>query len=194
MSDTSTQLAKFVKRESTVVGKNNTPAVNVHYTRIDGESPKDMTVRYLVGKLPEASKNVLQTLSTGDEFVVVKQKEGEYWNLKEFKTADTFVAPPPKAPWGGSSSSSSGSKNTTSSTYNTAGVKVGAVLHDAVALAGTGSTTAKVAKIARELLTLSYQLETEVNAGTYITNTTTLATDTEENYTNDYGSTDAIPF
>ncbi len=44
---------------------------------------------------------------------------------------------------------------------------MGAVLHDAVALAGVGASVEQVKKLAEALLVVSYQLEENVNAGKY---------------------------
>ena len=189
---TSKQLAEYIKKETTTVGKNNTPAVNVHYKRLDAEGTPTMSVRYLVGKLGESSIEVLKGLKAGDKFVVVKQKEGEYWNLSEFTSADTYIARP-KSTFTPSSSYGARAKSADNTPKSTAGVKVGAVLHDAVALAvGAGKpTVTQVEKIARELLAVSIALEKDVDSGKFTAPTTS---GTEENYTNDIQTEDDIAF
>lgn len=197
MSDVSTQLATYQGYEKTTVGKNNTPAIIVKYTRLDGgedQRGKDLTVRYLVGKLPQDSKDVLSNLKKGDKFVVVKKKEGQFWNLDSFKPESAYK---PKETIYGSSNNTTHNNNSGIRNNNNTGIKVGAVLHDAVALAGAGATVAKVATLARELLTLSYKLEEEVEIGAFDPTkayNNIPETDTEENYTNDVSDYDEVPF
>lgn len=140
MGKQSTQLAQFVKWEKTTIGPKNTPAVNVTYTRLDGDyAGKELTVRYLVGTLDEASGEVLKSLKAGTKFVVVKEEmpnksdpKKPYWNLKEFRKADTFVEKPAYT----SGKGNYGAKKE----YDTTGVKVGAARNNAVAiLSATGA-------------------------------------------------------
>jgi hypothetical protein len=129
MSNISTQLGEFQKWEKTTVGKNNLPAVNVHYRRLDGEDQKDMSVRYIVGKLDKGSQDVLRGLKAGDHFVVVKKKEGEYWNLDSFKPVTEWKEKPKKQ-WNGNQGQQK--------TYDDTGVKVGAARNQAIAALSSG--------------------------------------------------------
>lgn len=187
----STQLAEFKKWEKTTVGAQNTPAVNVLYKRLDGDAPKDMTVRFLTGKLPEASQKVLKELKEGDKFVVVKEKSGEYWNLKEFQAASEWKEKPaytPNKQWAGKSGGSY-----TKPAYDDTGVKVGAARNQALAyLAATWKgqesfTLDDVDKTAYEIVQRQAAMEANVRAGVSVAPTT------EEHFTNDNQDED-IPF
>ncbi len=140
--------------------------IEITYKKEDGTEAKTGA---FVAALDEASKTLIKA---GGQFVIVKTKAGDYWNLTKVEDVSTYVAKAPYTP-----RSNSGGGNTGGSTYNTAGVKVGAVLHDSVALAGQGATIETVKVIAEQLLNLSYELEANVNAGKYsATNTTTTLT------------------
>ncbi len=143
--------------------RGNSPYLEVTYKRLDGDKAgTTQTAGAFIASLDDASKNLIKAKG---QFVIVKTKVGNFWNLTKVEDVSTFVEKPAstytKKSYGSGGSSSGGS------TYNTAGIKVGAVLHDAVALAGTGATVAKVKTIAEELLHLSYELEANVNAGKY---------------------------
>lgn len=181
----SKQKAEYVSHEIITRGKSE--YVQLTYKRLDGDNPGAVNkAGAFVSVLDKESRD---RIKAGGTFVVVKTKEGEFWNLTKVDDVSTYVAKAPYTPGGGKSYSKSTGGNTSGGTYNTAGIKVGAVLHDAVALAGTGATTVAVKKIAEELLTLSYELEANVNAGKYEpvakkttteAKTTTTATVTEE--------------
>jgi len=133
----SIQSAQYIKKEQTTVGAQAIPAINVYYTRLDGEKPQELSVRYLVGKLDEASRAILGTLKKGDKFVVVKEEAPNakdpahpFWNLKEFRAADTFVAKP-KSTWTGNKS------NSEKTPFDNIGVKIGAARNQAIAILGT---------------------------------------------------------
>lgn len=138
----STQLAEFVKAEKTTVGKNDTPAVNVHYKRLDGEKAgTEMTVRYLVGKLDQDSLAVLKELKPGGKFVVEKEKQGDFWNLTGFKPESEFKAKPAYTGGGNHNKGGYNKSSGGNSTYDTTGVKVGAARNQAIAyLAATKGT------------------------------------------------------
>ncbi len=171
----SRQKAEYVSHDPNIK-RGQSPYIEVTYKRLDGEKAGEINkAGAFISALDEASR---ERIKAGGQFVIVKTKVGNYWNLTKVDDVSTFVEKPAstytKKSYGGGGGSSSGG-----STYNTAGIKVGAVLHDAVALAGTGATTAKVKTIAEELLHLSYELEANVNAGKYAgTKTTTTATTT----------------
>lgn len=165
MSDVSYQLGEFIKAEKTVVGKNNTPAINVHYKRLDGmQAGKEMSVRYLAGKLDADSTDVLKALKTGDKFTVVKKKEGEYWNLDSFKAEDAHASRPRSAP-----PQSSGGGYTKTEKDQT-GVKVGAARNQAIAyLAATRGVQFgldDIDDIAYEIVKRQQVQEDHVRAGT----------------------------
>lgn len=206
MTDISTQLAAYQGYEKTTVGKNNTPAITVKYTRLDGgdtQRGKDMTVRYLVGRLPQDSKDVLSNLKKGDHFVVIKKKEGEFWNLDSFKPESEYKEKPPSTypantqAYTGRQANHANSKPTGG--YDNIGAKVGGTVHDAVAIAVAEGkpTVVRIGTLARELLSLSYKLEEEAREGAFDPSkayNTIPETDTEENYTNDLNDADQIPF
>ncbi len=172
----SRQKAEYISHDANVK-RGNSPYIEVTYKRLDGETAgTTCKAGAFVSSLDDTSKSLIKA---GGTFVIVKTKVGNFWNLTKVEDVSTFVEKPAstytKKSYGGSSGSSSGG-----STYNTAGIKVGAVLHDAVALAGTGATVTKVKTIAEELLHLSYELEANVNAGKYAgtTKSTSVATKT----------------
>lgn len=169
MGKQSIQLAQFIKWEKTTIGPKNTPAVNVTYTRLDGDyAGKELTVRYLVGTLDEASGEVLKSLKAGTKFVVVKEEipnkkdpAKPYWNLKEFRKADTFVEKPAYT----SGKGNYGAKKE----YDTTGVKVGAARNQAIAFLaatkGTNFTLDDVDKIAYEIIKRQQKQEDAVRGG-----------------------------
>ena len=185
----SRQKAEYVNHEIITRGKSE--YVQLTYKRLDGDNPGAQQITgAFVAKLDKDSRD---RIKAGGTFVVVKTKEGDYWNLTKVDDLSTYTTKSPSNYSGG------GQKSYTSkglaSTYNTAGIKVGAVLHDAVALAGVGATIVRVKTIAEELLNLSYELEANVNVGKYEpkTKTTTnvaketvakASTETKVNYDN----------
>lgn len=136
MSKQSIQLARFNGWESVTVGAKKLPAVKLKYTRLDGDTPQDMELQYLLGSLPKESGEVLQATKVGDEFVLVKEEGKPYtnakgitvtpWNLKEIRNAATFVAKEKKAftPY----------NKAEKKEYDTTGIKVGAARNQAIAL------------------------------------------------------------
>jgi hypothetical protein len=166
---TSRQKAEYISHDLITRGKSE--YVQLKYKRLDGDRPgAEMTTGAFVAKLDKESKD---RIKAGGTFVVVKTKEGEFWNLTKVDDVSTYVEKAPNTYKGDYNKGGSTYKKSDSYTYNTAGVKVGAVLHDAVALAGTGAKTATVKTIAEELLSLSYELEANVNAGKYEAKATT---------------------
>jgi hypothetical protein len=158
---TSRQKAEYISHDIIIRGK--AEFVQLKYKRLDGDNPgAEQITGAFVSKLDKESRD---RIKAGGTFVVVKTKEGDYWNLTKVDDMSTYTAKTTNTYNGGGQKSypSKGS----ASTYNTAGIKVGAVLHDAVALAGVGATISKVKTLAEELLNLSYELEANVNAGKY---------------------------
>ncbi len=166
----SKQKAEYISHELSKRGRSD--YIELTYKRLDGQNPgQEMKSGNFVIALDQATKDLIKNKGT---FVVVKNKNDKgFWNLTRVEDMSTYTAPTSsgytKNIYNGSKSSSSSA----SSGYNTAGIKVGAVLHDSVALAGKGATTAQVKKIAEELLSLSYELEANVNAGKYTSNSKT---------------------
>lgn len=157
----SKQKASYVSHSVGKRGKGD--YLELTYKRLDGENPgTEMKAGAFITQLDDASK---ERIKAKGEFVVVKTKQGNFWNLTRIDDVSTYT---PKT-----NTYTKGNSN-----YNTAGIKVGAVLHDAVALAGTGATTAKVKALAEELLTLSFQLEEDVAAGKYTTKKSLNVTET----------------
>lgn len=174
----SKQLAKLEK-DFEIVGSR----VVLTYTRLDGEFPKKgQTAGQLKDKISDEVKASVKALKAGDEVVIVKAKDGKFWNFVRIESKESFEEKP-KTPTFTKGSFSGGN-------FNNAGVKVGAVLHDAVASLGAGATTKQIGEKARELLYLSFELETEVNDGKYKSRTTksTQTTDsTKESIDDDAG-------
>ncbi len=173
----SKQKAEYVSHS--LIKRGGSDYIQLVYKRMDGDAPgTENTTGAFVSALDEASKTAIKA---GGTFVVVKVKQGNFWNLSKVENISTYVEKAPstfqKKSYG------SGSSGTSSSSYNTAGIKVGAVLHDAVALYSAayedvkhgGTATDQIKKIAEDLLKLSYELEANVNAGKYA-GTTTKAT------------------
>jgi hypothetical protein len=169
----SKQKAEYVSHTLSKRGKSD--YIELTYKRLDGPNPgAESKTGNFVTALDEASRNLIKAKG---EFVVVKTKDGKFWPLTGIQSMDTYVVKAPSTFQKGTYSG--GSSKTTGSTFNNAGIKVGAVLHDAVALAGIGATTAKVKTIAEELLNLSYELEANVNAGKYEPKGSTASTSTQ---------------
>ncbi len=164
----SKQKAEYITHTLSKRGKSD--YIELTYKRLDGPNPgAENKTGNFVAKLSQESKDLIKAKG---EFVVVKTKEGNFWPLTGVLSMDTYVAKAPstfqKGTYSGGSTKSSGS------TFNNAGIKVGAVLHDAVALVSHGRYDGKsqtslqaVKEIAEELLNLSYELEANVNAGKY---------------------------
>ncbi len=169
----SRQKAEYIHHDPDIK-RGNSPYIEVTYKRLDGEKAGETCkAGAFISALDDASKALIKAKG---QFVIVKTKVGNYWNLTKVEDVSTFVEKPAstytKKSYGTGGSQAGGS-------YNTAGIKVGAVLHDAVALAGTGSTVVKVKTIAEELLHLSFELEANVNAGKYATTTKKTTTTTK---------------
>lgn len=153
--------------------------ITINYIRTDNDSNQASTASKLTSNFSNEEKEMLKSAAkNGDELVLVKvfaQKEGAsqgFWNLKEIKAASTFTAKP-KPAFNKPAFNGGGGGNSfaTKTPYNEAGVKVGATLHDAVAIVvaqqGTKTSVEQVGKVARELLKLSMALEQEVKSGEY---------------------------
>jgi len=167
MSDVSKQKVEYVSHNPNIKRGNST-YVELTYKRLDGENAgKISTTGAFVAQLDQESKALIKK---GGTFVITKTKSGNFWNLTKVEDISTWVDKP-------QSVQKSYTNKGQPSTYNQAGVKVGAVLHDAVAIYAASGTakpdtelnsikgTLKI--IAEELLTLSYELEANVNAGKY---------------------------
>jgi len=166
----SKQKAEYVSHS--IIKRGGSDYIQLVYKRMDGDAPgTENTTGAFVSALDEASKTVIKA---GGTFVVVKVKQGNFWNLSKVENISTYVEKAPstyqKKSYGGGTGTSAGS------TYNTAGIKTGAVLHDACALVGVGGTIAAVKKVAEELLHLSYELEANITAGKYTPTTATKTT------------------
>ncbi len=157
---TSNQKVEYVSHALVKRGKGD--YIELTYKRLDGQNPgAEMKTGAFVAALDQESKDAIKAKG---QFVITKTKSGNFWNLTKVADVSTYVE---KATSGYTKGGYSGGTKSGGSSYNTAGIKVGAVLHDSVALAGTGATILAVKKIAEELLKLSYELEANVNAGKY---------------------------
>lgn len=155
----SRQKAEYVNHS--VIKRGKSDYIELTYKRLDGDnSGTEMKAGAFIGQLDEESK---ERIKAKGEFVVVKTKQGNFWNLTKVDDVSTFTE---KVKTTGNYG---GGTRTSNSTFNTAGIKVGAVLHDAVALAGQGATVAQVKTLAEQLLALSYELEQNVADGKYTT-------------------------
>ncbi len=166
----SRQKAEYVGHILSKRGKSD--YIELTYKRLDGPNPGvESKTGNFVTALNEASRELIKAKGT---FVVVKTKDGKFWPLTGVESMDTYVAKPAStynaANKGGYTAKPAGN------TFNNAGIKVGAVLHDAVALYNTvitvdknhnGSAVKIVKQLAEELLHLSFELEANVNAGKY---------------------------
>lgn len=165
----SRQKAEYVSHNPNLV-RGDSAYVELVYKRLDGENPGQVcTTGAFVSQLDEDSKKLIKA---GGQFVVVKTKTDKFWNLTKVENISTWVDKPAYT-GGGQKSYGKGGQ---ASTYNTAGIKVGAVLHDAVALYATGKIssgeagapfTTDIRAIAEKLLELSYELEMNVETGKY---------------------------
>jgi hypothetical protein len=191
MGKKSTQLAEFVKMESTTVGKNNTPANVLHYKRLDDDSNKESKVTFLVGKVPGASE-VLGAAKVGDHFVLEKEENDKgFWNASAFKPV-TEWKPKPKKEYSQSGGYSKGEWKPKDET----GVKVGAARKQAMtflaATKGKSFTLDDVDTLAYEMLKRQAAQEAVVRNGESMPpNTPAYAT--EDQFTNDTGDDD-VPF
>lgn len=127
---TSVQLAEYIDSKDVDIGPQNIPGREINYKRLDGDEPgKAMAAKYIKGNIPEESRQLLSKLKAGDKFVVVKQLDGKWWNLKEFRDGSTWVDKPVKKPWTGGG----GGKSFEKKDYDQTGVKVGAARNQAIA-------------------------------------------------------------
>ena len=174
----SKQKAEYVSHDPNVK-RGSSPYIEITYKRLDGDNPGEtLKTGAFISALDEASKT---RIKAGGTFVIVKTKSGNYWNLTRVDDISTYVEKPVSTY---TKSYSKGSTGSSGSTYNTAGIKVGAVLHDAVALYGIDmdatyeSRIAGVRDLAEKLLQLSFELEANVNAGKYAGTAPTTTTKT----------------
>lgn len=139
---TSTQYAKFLSKES--IETKGGPGVKVTYLRLDGAKQAEQKVQYLVGKAK--GSDLVSGAKPGDEFLVVKELKGQYWNLKEFQSTDKWTKPKPWHATQASAPKATGVStivNTSSNTrtFDDTGVKVGAARNQSIAfLAATRGT------------------------------------------------------
>jgi hypothetical protein len=159
----SKQKVRLVGHQATKRGKGD--YLEITYVRLDGQATgAEVKTGAFIATLDEESKDLIKA---GGEVVITKTKSGNFWNLTKVADVSTFVEKPASGYNKSYAGNSGGYTAKNAGNFNNAGIKVGAVLHDAVALAGIGATTAKVKTIAEELLNLSYELEANVNAGKY---------------------------
>lgn len=202
---TSTQKVKILSHARTGEGT-KLDKTAITYTRTDGVgNGAALTASKFTSDFTNEEKLLIKGAETGNdggEVVLIKeftQKEGAdhgYWNLKTLAPISTFVEKPQKPAYKASYSKPSTTTATPArSGYNEAGVKAGAVLHDAVAVAiavnGKSTTTVQVATIARELLALSTQLEEEVRNGNY-NNTSTNSANSTNGSTNNVSKLSSV--
>lgn len=144
MNKQSVQLAEYISFEKAKIGKNQTPGAIIKYKRLDDGKDKILTVQYFIGQLDENSGEVLKTLKEGGpgtKFVVVKEEGGprpqggNYWNLKEFRHADTFV-------WKTYTNNynNNNNNNNNKSTYDNLGQQIGNSMTNAVNSLGVGKS------------------------------------------------------
>ncbi len=150
------------------------------YKRTDGKgSDKESKASKFTVDFTDEEKSIIKDAvagKDGGEVCIVKELnkvgENDYWNLKTVKSVSAYVAPKNTYKTNKTSNSSG-----TKSTFDTAGVKVGAVLHDAALIAttqkGAKVTTEDVVSVAKELLISSMKLEEEVRNGSFSSSTTT---------------------
>ena len=177
----SRQKAEYVGHTLSKRGKSD--YIELTYKRLDGPNPGvEAKTGNFVTALDEASRELIKAKG---EFVVVKTKDGKFWPLTKVESMDTYVAKAPSTSNYGSFGSGKGfnKAGAGTSTFNNAGIKVGAVLHDAVSLVGAGHYQGKsqdsiqaVKETAEQLLGLSYELEANVNAGKYEPKTSSITT------------------
>lgn len=171
---TSRQKAEYVSHNPDLV-RGKSKYVELVYKRLDGDNPG--TVQKTGAFIAALDRESIDRIKAGGSFVVVKTKEGEFWNLTKVEDVSTYVEKPKStyvANRGAYAERSGNHSNSASKGgYDNVGAKVGGTLHDAVALAGTGAKVSKVEIIAEELLSLAYRLEANVNAGKYEAKATT---------------------
>ena len=174
---TSIQYAKFLSKES--VETKGGPGVKVTYLRLDGATQQEQKIQYLVGKAK--GSELISSAKPGDEFLVVKELKGQYWNLKEFKPTSEWTKP---TPWHAAHTTTttkggvSPTTNTSSQTRNfdDTGVKVGAARNQAIAFLaatkGKSFTLDDVDRIAYEIVGRQATQETNVRNKTIPGSTT----------------------
>ncbi len=161
----SRQKAEYVGHTLSKRGKSD--YIELTYKRLDGPNPGvESKTGNFVTALDEASRDLIKAKGT---FVVVKTKDGKFWPLTKIEDVSTFVEKKPYTGGGGGFNKSSGGGGT----FNNAGIKTGAILHDACALVGVGGKIADVKRVAEELLHLSYELEKNITDGKYVPNVNT---------------------
>lgn len=147
---------------------------HIEYTQPQGDNTdKVFATDIFHGTLKSnpAMGETIKTLEVGTEVGLEKTQDGNFWPVTGFVAVADVPAPKPAYTGGGGfkKSSSSGPKDT-------AGIKVGAVMHDAVAMAVAQKkdlvTVADVTTVAEQLLTAAFVLEDRVRAGDFKGTTT----------------------
>jgi hypothetical protein len=139
----------FVSAE--IIKRGNSPYLNISYVSTAGPlEGKTLSVGNFISTINDDTKNTVKSLKEGESVTLEVEKSGKFSSLIGVETGHTSTAP-----------------TKSKSSFNEAGVKVGAVLHDAVAVACSRGTTevTDIETIARELLTLSTTLESEIKNG-----------------------------
>lgn len=125
----SVQKAKLLNRVNTT-SKNGHPSTRITYTWLDHQDgPKEMSIQWVNQFLDEDSTKVYSKLKEGDEFVLVKEEDGKFWNLKEIRDISTYV-PKPVRDKGNKSSYTRQSGN--KSNYDPYGATIGMMFNNAV--------------------------------------------------------------
>lgn len=200
---TSVQKGKITSYERVGEGTKG-DRITITYTRTDegGDATKQVTANKLYSSFSTTEKELLkEAATTKGELTLTKtftqtpgEEEGKgFWNLTGIGPASDFVPKPPttnKFNKGGYTGAKS------SNIYDSAGAKAGGVLHDAVAVSiaqkGKDTTTAHIATVARELLSLSTQLENEARASKDNKSTTKETTPVAESLPNHCRTTNAV--
>lgn len=164
----SKQKAQYVDHKP--VKRGNTDYLELSYKNLDSDNPEE--IRKTGAFLSQLDQQSLDLIKNKGEFVVVKVKAGKFWNLQKIEDISTYTPKEPKTYAGGGQRTYT-AKAATSTAYNTAGIKVGAILHDAVSILGVAPMDGindhlkQLKGVAEKLLTLSFELEANVNAGKY---------------------------
>ena len=154
---------------------------HIEYTQpLEADPVRSFSVDIFHGTLKDipAMGAAIKLIQVGDEIGIEKTQDGNFWPVTGF--VDKAAVPPPKPAFGGGngggykkSFGGGGAKPA----FNEAGVKCGAVLHDAVAVAIAQKkelvTVADITTIAEQLLRVSYILETKIKAGEFSSATST---------------------
>lgn len=170
MGKVSIQKAKFKDCETITVGSQMTVCTRINYDWLNHKDgvKNDVYAQWPQGSLPEASAAVLEGLTPGKEFVLVKEEvpsksdpSKSFWNVKEIRDISIYKEPKPSTS-STSSKGNSGWGKKSGSGYDSLGQQIGNCITNAIYSLPHDATKEAIKTKARVIMEIGNELRAEV--------------------------------